>query len=174
MLKHYTGDWQNCPDNIEGLLAIGVEVRWTKCWRYNFGKAAQHLDDRKWHVLKNIKVLEAASCQTRRLQEKWWGIPTWADFSSFCVITYRIDDEKYPLLCARYREWERETDELARQELERMHEEAIAERQRKIDAYLKKYPWRGEPECWQEGIDWLVDHEGENGPVVVNMRGKAV
>ena len=174
MLKHYTGDWQKCDDHIDALIAVGVEVKWTKCWRYDFGKDAQKYDDRKWKVLKSQQELEEASWRTRRLQEKWWGIPTWVDIRSYCVITYRIDDEKYPLLSARYKQYCREEDERIRGEMKKEYEAWCEERQRKIDAYLAKYPWKGEPEAYQEGIDFLRINDPDKGEIIVNITGRAV
>ena len=168
MNKVYTGNWQNCEDNIEALLAIGVEVKWTKCWKYNFGRDASQYDDKKWKVLKDEQELKD-SFDYKRVKEMCWGIPHWFDIEAYPVISYRVDDDKYPLFCVRYKEWCQKEDARIKAEMEREYEEWCEEQQRKLEAYLVRHPWAANPEGYQEGIDYVRVNDPDKGEVIVNL-----
>ena len=169
MMQNYCGNWHDCDDDIDALIAIGVEVKWTKCWKYDFGKDAEKYDDRKWNVLNSEQELLDATDDHRNVKENWWGYPQWVNLESYCVISYRVDAEKYPLLNARYKQYIRDENERLHAQMEKEYEEWCEERQRQIDAYLEKYPERGEPEYYQEGIHWFRVNDPDKGEIIVNV-----
>lgn len=172
MMKHFCGEWKDCEDNIEALLAIGVEIKFKQCWKYDFGKDAPHIGDGRWNTLKTPETLEKKSWERKTLTEKWWGTPHRCNFESYCVISYRVDDEKYPLLSARYTQYRREENERISAEIKAEYEAWCEEQQRKLEAYLEKHPWAANPEGWQEGIDYERVNDPDKGEVIVDIRRK--
>ena len=173
--QHYCGLYRNILNDfragtMRAWLDLGVKVRYRVVWN-TWGRIEDHgleLDPRfdgPWKTWRG-EDLQALEYQSR--QER--GFLGWVWYCSYVEVSYHIPDEKLALLMARDKQFAREEDELARQEFERAHQEAIAEQQRKIDALLKVKPWLGEPEAYQEGIDFLRVNDPEKGEVIVNMR----
>ena len=48
-----------------------------------------------------------------------------------------------------------------------MHEEWLAEQKKKLEAYLKKYPWAENPDSNREGWEYIIENDPERGPFLI-------
>lgn len=170
MRQHYTGDWQHCGDNIAALLAIGVEVKCRQYWRYDYCWDFPQGENARWEVLRSKAELEAKSGQTKTITERRWGWPTKERIESYCVISYRIPLTEYPLMRAKYKEYEREERARAAAKWEADKQEYYQQEERKLAEYLEKHPAAANTEGWQEGIDYIRANDPEHGEVLVDIR----
>lgn len=167
MRRHYTGDWQHCGDNIAALLAIGVAVKYRQYWRYDYGWDFPRQEAARWQVLRSKAELEAKSGQTKTVTERRYGWPIKERLESYCMISYRINPAEYPLMRAKYKEYERQERARAAAEWERMKQEYYQQEERKLADYLKKYPWAENPDGYREGWEYIIEHDPERGPILI-------
>lgn len=171
MRQHYTGDWRHCGDNIAALLAIGVEVKFRQYWRYDYGWDFPQQETARWQVLRSKAELEAKSGQSKTITEKRYSWPTKERIESYCMISYRIPLTEYPLMRAKYKEYEREERARAAAEWERRKQEYYQQEERKLAEHLEKHPAAANPEGWQENVDYMMANDPEHGEVLVNIGG---
>lgn len=167
MRRHYTGDWQHCGDNITALLAIGVEVKYRQYWRYDYGWDYPQQETAGWQVLRSKAELEARSCQTKTVTERRYGWPSKERLESYCVISYRIPLAEYPLMRAKYKQYEREERARAAAEWERRKQEYYQQEERKLAEYMEKHPAAENPDGHREGWEYIIEHDPERGPILI-------
>ena len=174
MRQHYCGLYRNILNDfrsgtMRAWLDLGIPVRYRVVWN-RWGRIEDYgleLDPRfegKWKTWRGEDLHEL---EYQGREERGFLGPIW--YCSYVEVSYHIPDGKLALLIARDKQFAREENELARLEFERMHEEAIAEQQRKIDALLKVKPWLGEPEAYKEGIDFLRVNDPDHGEIMVKI-----
>ena len=144
MKQYYCGDYLKCEDVIQLLIDNGIEVK------YQVNKEGRWLSLESEKELKDLLDPFSSPYLTEPV----------------VYVSYRIPSYKLALMESRRRDEEARIREHLRIEYEQFCER----RQARIDAYLKKYPWKGEPEAYKEGIDWLRVNDPEKGEVIVSMR----
>lgn len=171
MRPSYCGLYRNVindfrASDMRALTDCGVPVRYRIVWN-RWGRIEDHgrnpapeLDGRwkEWHG-EDLQALQYDWKEERSFVGR-------ISYCSYVEVSYRIPREKLALITARDKAYGREEDEQAHRELERMHEEWLAE-QKKLAAYLKKYPWAENPDSNREGWEYIIEDDPERGPILI-------
>ena len=103
MNKAYTGSWSFYDnDELRWLMDNGVTVLWHRRFEDIDGNEDTRLTERAWKPVTDFEELELAHLKCHR------GRSRRDDRFSVVEISWRIPDEKYPLINARARQRERE------------------------------------------------------------------
>lgn len=116
MLKHYIGSWHRLDEPDETLVLLlenGERVMWRKCWREQYGRLRPDLDGR-WQALRSLEDLDRASFNMRTETVDVGDHRFFTDLESYCEVSWRISDERYPLIQARDNQRKRMLDESVR------------------------------------------------------------
>ena len=104
MIDHsYIGSWSFYDnDELKWLMDNGVTVLWHRRWEDYDGNEDARMTEREWRPVTDFEELEQAHFKCRR------GRHRQDDRFSIVEISWRIPDEKYPLIDARARQRDRE------------------------------------------------------------------
>ena len=172
MRGFFCGSYQKAMEDfragdMRALTECGVPVKYRVVWN-RWGRIEDHgrnpapeLDGRwkEWRG-EDLRALEYDWKEGRSFVGR-------ISYCSYVEVAYRIPREKLALVIARDKALGREEDEQASREFERMHQEWLAEQQKKLAAYLKKYPWAENPDGHREGWEYIIEHDPERGPILI-------